>query len=173
MERSAIISECGRYRYKLTRYWAGWVASKSVLWIMLNPSTADGAIDDATIRKCIGFSRRWGYGGIVVCNIFAWRATKPCDLPADLAIAEGPFNRATVVDAAQQAVDDGAPILVAWGGHAPRNAGESFLGWLDESVVGPQVECLGRTKSGQPRHPLMLSYATPREPYGGTDESTL
>src|SRR5262249_62207047 len=72
---AAGFSRCGRYRYWLTRTWDA--ARPAVCWLMLNPSTADAARDDPTIRRCIGLARRWGHGGIVVVNLFAWRAPDP------------------------------------------------------------------------------------------------
>lgn len=78
MIKSAIISECGKYRYSLSRIWDENKAN--VLFIMLNPSTADGDVDDPTIRRCIGFAKSWGYGGIYVGNLFAYRATDPKEL---------------------------------------------------------------------------------------------
>ena len=70
---AAGISECGCYRYWLTRTWNPRRAT--LCWVLLNPSTADADRDDPTIRRCQGFARSWGYGGIVVVNLFAYRAT--------------------------------------------------------------------------------------------------
>ena len=78
MIKSAEISPCGLYRYSLTRKWEAWKGT--VNFIMLNPSTADAQEDDPTIRRCIGFAKAWGYGGIVVTNLFAYRATNPKEL---------------------------------------------------------------------------------------------
>jgi len=59
---STIISPCGKYRYLLERKWG--IGLPCVTWIMLNPSTADAEKDDPTIRRCIGFSKAWGYGSL-------------------------------------------------------------------------------------------------------------
>lgn len=75
MDKGAIISGCGKYRYSLWRTWDKKLPK--VMFIMLNPSTADAYEDDPTIRRCINFAKSWGYGGIVVGNLFAYRATNP------------------------------------------------------------------------------------------------
>ena len=75
---TAILSDCGKYRYSLTRNWDS--EKPKVLFIMLNPSTADADNDDPTIRRCINFAKYWGYGGLHVCNLFAYRATNPKEL---------------------------------------------------------------------------------------------
>ncbi|TAF48654.1 MAG: DUF1643 domain-containing protein [Runella slithyformis] len=75
MYKDAILSENKRYRYMLTRIWDE--SKPMVMWVMLNPSTADASNDDPTIRKCIAFAKSWGYGGIYVGNLFAFRATNP------------------------------------------------------------------------------------------------
>lgn len=75
MEKGAIISDCELYRYSLWRIWDD--SKPNVMFIMLNPSIADYNIDDPTIRRCIGFAKSWGYGGLYVGNLFAYRSTKP------------------------------------------------------------------------------------------------
>lgn len=77
IQKEASISGCGRYRYALHRWWGH---GTTLGFIMLNPSTADADIDDPTIRRCMGFARDFGYDGIRVFNLYAYRATKPADL---------------------------------------------------------------------------------------------
>jgi hypothetical protein len=77
MTATAVLSDCGTYRYRLGRRWAEGPVD---VWIMLNPSTADATVDDRTIRRCMEFSRRWGAGALVVGNLFALRATDPAEL---------------------------------------------------------------------------------------------
>jgi len=77
---TAALSACGRYRYELTRQWGDDGVRGRVCWIMLNPSTADAEVDDPTIRKCIGFSKRWGFERMVVVNLFAHRSSDPAVL---------------------------------------------------------------------------------------------
>lgn len=73
--KGAIISDCTKYRYQLWRIWDK--SKPMVMFIMLNPSTADSTIDDPTIRRCIGYAKSWGYGGLYVGNLYAYRATDP------------------------------------------------------------------------------------------------
>jgi hypothetical protein len=126
----------------------------------LNPSTADAERDDPTIRKCVGFARTWGFGGVEVVNLFAYRATLPCEmrLAAD---PIGPTNDSHILDVAARC----RPVVAAWGTHG------DFLGRsravLDLlATLGTHVECLGTTRSGHPRHPLYVRYDTPLVPYG-------
>ena len=78
MKKSAIISDCNKYRYELHREWDK--DKKKVLFIMLNPSTADADNNDLTTIRCINFAKKWGYGGIMIGNIYPFRAKRPKDL---------------------------------------------------------------------------------------------
>lgn len=154
----ATISRCGRYRYALERRWdvVGETHSGYVLWVMLNPSTADGATDDATIRRCVGFTRAWGYGWLKVGNLFAYRATDPRELQTERrwwANVVGPRNDGHL----RQLAVDAALIVCAWGGGAlkidPRRAGEVIT-----LLSGLRQPCyLALTARGDPGHPLRLS----------------
>lgn len=147
--RTAEISDCGRYRYRLTREWD--TALPPATFVMLNPSTADADQDDATIRKCTRYAQRWGMGSLVVVNLYAWRATDPRTLPTgDEAI--GPDNDAWLTQTALDTVDAGGPLVAAWGAHASahRVADVRALPGMD------RLMCLSVTKSGQPGHPLYL-----------------
>lgn len=171
--RSAILSDCGKYRYVLSRWWDG--ASKKaqrVVFLMMNPSTADALTDDPTIRKCIGFAKRWGYGGINVINLFAYRSTDPQGLRGVFDLW-GPDYFYYF-----EGVTAGAPSVVcAWGCEdvlkVPRLAHlrDEVLTKLRLSLtltsVDNDVLCLGFTKGGTPRHPLMLAYDTPLIPMTG------
>lgn len=144
---SAVISECGTYRYELRRTWDP--QRPVVEWVMLNPSTADGVTDDPTIRRCVGFAYSWGYGGIVVRNLFALRATDPAEL-RDHTDPVGPENEAHL----GQTPSDGALTVCAWGAHGGlRNRGAAVRDLL--AARGP-IYHLGLTKAGHPRHPLYL-----------------
>ena len=76
--KSAIISDCGKYRYELHREWDK--DKGKVLFIMLNPSTANAIHDDLTTIRCINFAKKWGYGGLMIGNIYPFRAKRPKDL---------------------------------------------------------------------------------------------
>ena len=156
MLRSAQLSACGHYRYALERRLDE--PGETLCWLMLNPSTADGASDDPTIRKVIGFTRRAGYGAAIVVNLFAWRATKPRELRAELVKArarvEGRRNRAAIVAATSRS----SAVVCAWGAQPwAREQAARVLSWLDAELP---LLCLGRTQDGSPRHPLMLAYAS-------------
>jgi hypothetical protein len=154
---SAVFSKDGLYRYELRRRWG---CGDLVLWIMLNPSTADEMKDDPTIRRCIRFSQRWGFGGIVVCNLFALRATDPKRL-REVEDPTGPENFRTIRAAAEEC----SKVVCAWGGYVEKMGGETFLSVRPVRVfgllrdVGCAPLCLGTTKMGHPRHPLYVPYS--------------
>lgn len=158
MRRRAYLSPCGTYRYHLLREWAD---GPRMTFVMLNPSTADHEADDPTTTRCEGFARREGCGSYEVVNLCAFRATKPPDLMR----ADDPVGSQndTVIKNALDLAD--GPIVCAWGRNAHR------LGYrvrkvkemLDETKR--EATCLGLTKDGHPRHPLMLASVTPLQPY--------
>ena len=78
LHKTAVISKCEKYRYKLTRTWDE--DKGKVLFIMLNPSTANHIENDLTTIRCINFAEKWGYGGIMIGNIYPFRAKRPKDL---------------------------------------------------------------------------------------------
>ena len=78
MIKSAEFSPDKVYRYELWRIWDE--ALPVCMFIGLNPSTADETVDDPTIRRCINFAKEWGYGQLVMTNLFAFRATKPAEM---------------------------------------------------------------------------------------------
>lgn len=152
---NAEISDCGKYRYSLTRAWKP--KPSLLLWIMLNPSTADATVDDPTIRRCMGFARAWGYGGIEVVNLFAYRATDPKELIGLPQIeAEGPINARTVESALLRASESGAAVVAAWGaGYRKCKQPRLDIEGMARSA-GVALWCLGETKLGDPRHPLYV-----------------
>jgi len=145
--RGADISGCGRYRYRL---WRTWGIGDRVLWVMLNPSTADTGVDDPTIRKCIGFARRWGYAGIDVVNLFAWRSKRPRDLRKMGALAVGRRND-FVIEASARLCRE---AICAWGnGGEIRHRGREVL---DALRLVCRTRALKLTRPGNPGHPLHL-----------------
>lgn len=148
---SAVLSPCERYRYALARDWS---SAPTLPIIMLNPSTADANVDDPTIRRCMGFARREGFGGIFVTNLFAYRATSPNDMKA-ASDPYGPEGSAWLERALRSAAGTGVPVLAAWGAHGSYRdrAGTVIIsarGW------GTRLACLGTTSGGHPRHPLYV-----------------
>lgn len=152
--KGAVLSDCGRYRYLLERHWNG--GGHAIGFIMLNPSTADAAVDDATIRRCVGFAHAWGYRTLYVANLMAWRATDPADLPSTKCEAMGPMRNWFLRRLALQC----DKVVCAWGAKLPRFVDRGFLyRTLDEaadSLGYASGWCLGRTANGQPRHPLYV-----------------
>ena len=146
LSRDAVISPCGRYRYRLTRTWDH--AKPPLPWIMLNPSTADANIDDPTIRRCMSFARREGAGGIEVLNLFALRSPKPSDL-RKVADPIGPDNDEWI----REVLHPHGRVVAAWGAYS---AWERVAEVMD-LVRGIRFLCLGRTGAGHPKHPLYIS----------------
>ncbi|MCL4841447.1 MAG: DUF1643 domain-containing protein [Bryobacteraceae bacterium] len=128
--------------------WRRWDQSLPVVnFVGLNPSTADEHRDDPTMRRCRQFAVSWGYGGFLMTNIFAFRATRPRDLKA----AREPVglqNDQWILRAA----DDAKLIVFVWGTHG------SFRGRDGDviSLLGPRGQCIALTKGGKPAHPLYL-----------------
>lgn len=154
ISRSAELSPCGRYRYKLTRtqlFGAG-----DCVFVMLNPSTADHEADDQTVRNCMGFVAHWGYHRLVVVNLYAWRATIPKQM-FDAIDPIGPDGDAWILGAARGA----QRVVCAWGDHGRhRGRGDAVRALL--KADGHDIFHLGLTeRHQQPRHPLYLARATP------------
>lgn len=147
---SAILSDCGLFRYLLTRTWDQ--ALPVLVFIMLNPSGADAHMDDRTILKCMAFARLLGYGGIQVVNLFAFRATEPADLKA-AGYPVGPLN-----DAHIRAACTGRDVICAWGANADKLARPRVVMKLLRAC-GVQPMALRVTAGGSPAHPLYLPLA--------------
>lgn len=156
-DRSAVLSDCGLYRWRLDREIAPAGLTAAVFGI--NPSTADALLDDATVRKWRGFGQRLSWGRVLVGNAFAWRATDV----RELARAADPFGQD--YDLHLEAIIGQADLLVpCWGdrGKIPkalRPQLDALMGRFTSS--GKPVMCWGLTAGGDPRHPLMLGYHTP------------
>ncbi|MBS0988958.1 DUF1643 domain-containing protein [Acetobacter okinawensis] len=153
ISKNAIISDCGLYRYSLSRQWG---RGEAITFVMLNPSTADASMDDPTIRRCIGFAERLNASGIVVVNLCAFRAA----LPSDMFAARdpvGPENHTAVLEA----VDAANKVIAAWGNDGGRiirsnPAAEMIAGAVKNS--GKAFSLGELTKQGHPWHPLYRGY---------------
>jgi hypothetical protein len=144
MHRVAVLSPCCRYRYALTRRWG---QGEAVLWVMLNPSTADAEHDDATLRRIVAYSQAWGYRALTVVNLYAYRAARPRDMFA----AADPVGSANDTHISRAAAEH-TRIVAAWGAHARADRIAAVL-----NLPGMQnLNALALTASGQPRHPLYL-----------------
>ncbi len=151
--RGARFSPCQTWRYTLHRVWEP--GKISAMFIGLNPSTADEVNDDPTVRRCIRFARDWGYGGLVMMNAFAYRATDPRVMKAAFAPV-GPDNDYWLLEMAKIRRRQGAVIVAAWGNHGIyRNRHQHILNLFQDA--GITLHCLGLTKTGQPKHPLYVS----------------
>ena len=161
MKKEAVISECGLYRYSLLRVWEeDEQSARLILFIGLNPSTADAEKDDPTIRRLIGFAKLWGYGGMLMGNIFAFRSTDPkrlvtCDDPV------GEYN-----DRWLRVLADRAMMKVAcWGIHGGLlDRQRQVLKFLSSLYV------FGLTLNGLPKHPLYLPARSWPIPWTSTGE---
>lgn len=136
----------GDYRYTLRR--AGLGGDGVVVFVMLNPSTATATTDDATIRRCIGYAKAWGYAELVVVNLYAYRTVSPAVLKAK-GYPVGPDNDVYIAQIARTA----KRVVAAWGSHAQPTRAKDVLGLLGEAHPSP-VMALGFTKAGMPVHPL-------------------
>lgn len=157
MLRSAVFSPCRTWRYALYRIWDETKPPLAV--IGLNPSTADETQDDPTVRRCIRFARDWGYGGLVMLNMFAFRSTDPAGLRS-AADPRGPENDQRLLDETAQ-----RRVLCAWGTHGSLFGRDSTVTTM-LTKASRDLVCLGRTKDGYPRHPLYVRADTRPEPWG-------
>jgi hypothetical protein len=154
------------YRYNLTRD-LGEGRDAVLVWVMLNPSTADETLDDPTIRRVKSFTAREGYRKLEVVNLFALRSTDPGGLLSH-PDPRGPDNKLAIRGALGRA----GGIVLAWGSWWDTQSRRSRGGGLPRlNVEGMAGEygltpmCLGKTLAGQPRHPLYVKGDTPLEVY--------
>lgn len=147
LDSGAELSDDGVYRYALWRRLS--MGERAVLFVGLNPSTADALLDDPTIRRCVGFARMWGFDWLYMGNLHAFRATDPKNLPLDGPRAIGPLNWERLQWMSQKA----DLVVAAWGANPLRGAA---LEYAKRLTALPHTKCLGRTKAGAPKHPLYL-----------------
>jgi hypothetical protein len=144
---TATFSDDRVYRYTLTRRWDDRTLCN---FLMLNPSTADEHVEDPTVRRCMGFAEAWGYGGLIVTNIFAFRSTDPEAL-YKVADPVGPGNDYDIIESAKRC----ALTVCAWGDHGQfMGRGNAVRALL--VAAGIAARCLGKNGSGEPQHPLYI-----------------
>jgi len=152
----AIFDPSRRYRYVLWRRWGS--RTSRVLFVMLKPSTADEHVLDPTVRKCVKWAQRWGFGALDVSNIFAWRSTDPKAL-YKLEDPIGPENDRWIAETAALV----AMTVVAWGKHgALKSRGEAVARMLERH----RPYCLDVNGDGSPEHPLYIAAATKPKLWG-------
>lgn len=156
----AKVSEDGLYRYTLGRRW-GYEFGAAV-FVMLNPSTADADVDDPTIRRCVGFAKSLGMDALHVVNLYAFRATKPADLwrAAD---PIGPEADETLRETFKAAAQEQRPVIAAWGANAAPLRAQFAV--TIAHAAGCELQALGVTKDGMPRHPLYLPASASPTPW--------
>ena len=142
----AIFSEDKIHRYVLIREWDP--NKPPIMMVSLNPSTADEKINDSTIRRCIGFAKRWGFGKLFVTNLFSFRATFPKDL-FDCGYPIGDKNDYWIKKLSKSV----NMVVLAYGNHGKfRNRHDEIL----KMIKNPY--CIKISKTGMPMHPLYLEY---------------
>lgn len=152
MESNVSFDETKTYRYALERNWDE--TKGRVLFIMLNPSSADDMSEDRTSKRCLDFAKTLGYGSLEIVNLFAYIATDRKQLLAvEKEVAIGPENENYVIRALNRA----DMILAAWGENCKYHRRDKDIQAL---FGGYHIHCLGKTRQGFPRHPLYLSRDT-------------
>ena len=153
----AVLSSCREYRYVLWRKWSE--QAQPLVFLMLNPSTADETEDDRTIKRCIHFAKREGAGGIIVGNIFALRSSAPASLYA-ASDPVGPENDHWVETICRNAFK----VVAAWGNERiTQHRIPAILSLLKSKNIS--LCCLKKNKNGSPRHPLYCHDGSPFIPY--------
>lgn len=163
-QRAAIFSSCGRYRYALSSIWD--LDNPRVMFLMLNPSTATELADDPTVRKCISYAHRWGFGGVWIGNVYAWRDTDPDGVKRAIAAGVdpiGPCNDAVL----KWMAADAAMVVCAWSNHVPYDRANDVIDRLvdpegrgfkaDPPAIVRELHALKiNTATSKPAHPLYL-----------------
>lgn len=142
MEKKAIISKDKIYRYKLSRTWDS--TKPTILFIGLNPSIADENIDDPTITRCINFAKDWGYGTLLMANLFAFRST----YPKDIYLIDNPIGKDND-HYLLECVTQSDLIVACWGNNGTYMNREKVI-----TELVPNLYCLQKNKNGTPHHPL-------------------
>lgn len=151
----AEFSPCKVWRYALWRHWDCRGYADVCTFIGLNPSTADETANDPTVRRCIDYAQRWGFGGLYMLNLYAYRATDPAVMKA----AADPVGPGADEALARFANRSGL-VVCAWGAHATPERAAAVLALLEVPTV-----CLGLNANGSPKHPLYLRRDAERIPF--------
>jgi len=148
-DSGAFFSDCRRWRYLL---WRRWDPARPVAnFLMLNPSTADEWKLDPSCTRARLYAERWGYGALIVTNIFGWRATDPEEMKA-VRDPVGRGNDRAILRAARES----EIVVCAWGNHGThRSRSDAVRRLLDGAGIEARV--LRMNASGEPAHPLYLS----------------
>jgi len=164
----AVFNEARTHRYVLVRQW-GAPNGRSMVFLMLNPSIADHRVNDPTLVRCMTFARRTGATTLVVVNLFAYRATDPAALRG-AADPVGEWNDEFIADHCARGLlptTSRVAVVAAWGAQVDKPRLQPRAREVEAALnaLGVPLWCLGRTGSGEPRHPLMVAASTRFEPY--------
>lgn len=154
----------GNYRYWLTRNWGN--SSNRVTFVGLNPSTADAMQDDPTIRKCIGFAKRFRFGSLLMLNLFAFRATDP----KQLALTTDPVGDREHFWNGFAQVKRGEIVICSWGAKEV----QGYLSWPAKVMHvlaerGAMTRAIQLNRNGSPKHPLYAAYSRQLVHFRGVD----
>lgn len=164
MRSNIWMSPCQRYRPRLDRWWDDGTG-KRIMFIGMNPSTADAMFNDPTVSREIFFAKREGFGGIIKVNVMDVRLTNSKELGKLTFSVRSGICLPSIRQAAKEVARDGGIIIAAWGKLPP-----AFRVYADEALAamreaGIPILCFGRNKDGSPKHPLYLRADTPLEPF--------
>jgi hypothetical protein len=154
---SAVFSECGNYRYYLSRKWG---EGAMVMWLCMNPSSATDIVDDDTSKKLTRHSRQFGYGGLFLLNVMDYRATKPADLPP------GIERSGRNLHYIKRCANLSAQLIVAYGGLQHKAAWLEYANQALRECPDIEKRCVRHNKDGSPRHPRGFAAALERQPFG-------
>jgi hypothetical protein len=157
-ETGAIFSDCERYRYKL---WRTWDDFPKVNFLMLNPSTADELVNDPTIERCERRAKTMGFGGLIVTNLFAFRATRPEDMKAMQQAAIGDDNDINIHAAAIES----QMVVCAWGKDGGYLGRAAYVIESLKEQYAAKLHSLKVNDDGSPQHPLYVAYSCRPVPY--------
>lgn len=165
-DRGAEFSPCGLYRYRLWRTWD--TEAMALAFIMLNPSTADVETNDPTVERCEQRARRRGYGGLIVANIMAYRATDPGELYKMPGLNRGGPDMPENAAALEWALMSDSRVICGWGTHADKLTDPGLVIEAAKRLDTP-LYCLRKNANGSPGHPLYLPYSAKPIWWGGAN----